>query len=328
VVVLEKGSEPGAHILSGAIMDPRAITELFPRWNEMDAPLKQEVSSDHFLFLDESGAKSPRWLLPDCFTTTATTSSAWAPSRWLAEQAEALGVEIFPALPPPKCSTTTTAPSRAWPPATWARQGRRADRELPARHGAAQVHHLRRGRARPLGKQLIEVQARRGRDPQSYGIGIKELWEIDPPARPAWWCTRRLAAGHTYGGSFLYHLRQQGHALRGRPGLRQPLAEPLRGIPALEDAPEIRKYLEGGKRLGYGARHHRRRHPVLPKTVFPAAPWSAATRPQRRRIKGSHAPSRPACWPPKPLRGAAGRRQPRRAGDYPEAFEKAGCTRS
>ena len=98
VCVLEKGSEPGAHILSGAIIDPKALTELFPDWKERGAPLKQAVSEDEFLFLDESGAKAtPHWLLPECFHNHGNyIVSLGAVVRWLAQQAEALGVEIFP----------------------------------------------------------------------------------------------------------------------------------------------------------------------------------------------------------------------------------------
>ena len=98
VCVLEKGSEPGAHILSGAVMDPRALTELIPDWKELGAPLNQPVSGDEVLFLSETGArKTPDWLVPDCFHNEGNyVISLGAVTRWLAEQAEGLGVEIFP----------------------------------------------------------------------------------------------------------------------------------------------------------------------------------------------------------------------------------------
>ena len=98
VCVLEKGSEPGAHILSGAIVDPKALTELFPDWQERGAPLKQAVTRDEFLFLDETSARAtPHWLLPGCFHNHGNyVASLGALARWLAQQAEALGVEIFP----------------------------------------------------------------------------------------------------------------------------------------------------------------------------------------------------------------------------------------
>src|SRR5690606_13166791 len=101
VCVLEKGSEPGAHILSGAIMDPRALAELFPDWKERGAPLRQPVTRDEFLFLGRDGARAtPHWLLPDCFRNEGNyIVSLGAVVRWLAQQAEALGVEIFPGFP-------------------------------------------------------------------------------------------------------------------------------------------------------------------------------------------------------------------------------------
>src|SRR6478736_8519189 len=98
VVVLEKGSEVGAHILSGAVMDPKAITELFPNWKELGAPLNQPVSADEVLFLSETGARStPDWLIPECFHNHGNyVISLGAVTKWLGEQAEGLGVEIFP----------------------------------------------------------------------------------------------------------------------------------------------------------------------------------------------------------------------------------------
>jgi electron-transferring-flavoprotein dehydrogenase len=122
VVVLEKGSEPGAHILSGAIMDPRALNELLPDWKELGAPLNQPVTDDAILFLErEPGLRTPNAFLPACFQNHGNyIISLGAFTKWLAQQAENLGVEIFPASRPPRCSTTTTARCAAWPPATWA----------------------------------------------------------------------------------------------------------------------------------------------------------------------------------------------------------------
>ena len=166
VVVLEKGSEPGAHILSGAIMDPRAINELIPDWKEKGAPLNQPVTGDKFLFLTETGATAtPHALLPDCFRNEGNyIISLGNVVRWLATQAEALGVEIFPGFPAAEVlygEDGHGARRRHRQPRH--RQGRRADRELPARHGAArQVHDLRRGLARqPRPPADRALQARR-----------------------------------------------------------------------------------------------------------------------------------------------------------------------
>jgi choline dehydrogenase-like flavoprotein len=122
VVVLEKGSEPGAHILSGAIMDPRALTELIPDWKEKGAPLNQPVTDDAMVFLGEkSGLRTPNFLLPPASRTMATTSCAWATwsSGW-ASRPRPWAWRSSRALPPPRCCTTRTARSRAWPRATWA----------------------------------------------------------------------------------------------------------------------------------------------------------------------------------------------------------------
>ncbi len=166
VVVLEKGSEPGAHILSGAIMDPRAINELIPDWKDKGAPLNQPVTGDRFLFLTETGATAtPHALLPDCFRNEGNyVISLGNVVRWLAAQAEALGVEIFPGFPAAEvlyAEDGSVRGRRDRQPRH--RQGRRADRQLPARHGAArQVHDLRRRLARqPRPPADRPLQARR-----------------------------------------------------------------------------------------------------------------------------------------------------------------------
>jgi electron-transferring-flavoprotein dehydrogenase len=122
VVVLEKGSEPGAHTLSGAIMDPIALNELFPNWKELGAPLNQPVTGDIFLMTSETGAtRTPNMLLPACFHNHGNyIVSLGAVVRWMAQQAENLGVEIFPGFAAAEVLYTTMAPSRAWPPETWA----------------------------------------------------------------------------------------------------------------------------------------------------------------------------------------------------------------
>ena len=122
VVVLEKGSEPGAHILSGAIMDPRGLGELFPNWQEMGAPLNQAVTADEFLFLNESGARStPQFLMPDCFKNHGNyIVSLGNVVRWMATQAEALGVEIFPGFAAAEVLYNADGSVKGWPRATWA----------------------------------------------------------------------------------------------------------------------------------------------------------------------------------------------------------------
>ena len=153
VVVLEKGSEPGAHILTGAVMDPRALTELLPDWKELGAPLNQPVTADRFLFLTETGAKAtPDFLLPDCFKNHGNyVISLGNVVRWLAQQAEALGVEIFPGFPAAEVLYNDDGSVKGVATGNLGigKDGEPTD-GLPARHGAArQVHHLRRRLARP-----------------------------------------------------------------------------------------------------------------------------------------------------------------------------------
>ncbi|WP_374364157.1 4Fe-4S dicluster domain-containing protein [Piscinibacter sp.] len=336
VVVLEKGSEPGAHILSGAIMDPRAITELFPKWNEMDAPLKQEVSSDHFLFLDESGAKStPEWLLPDCFKNHGNyIVSLGAVTRWLAQQAEALGVEIFPGFAAAEVLYNDDGSVKG---VATGNMGVGKDGEPTENFQLGMELHAKytifaEGARGHLGKQLIErFKLDAGRDPQSYGIGLKELWEIDPAkhqpglvVHTAGW---PLDAA-TYGGSFLYHAEDNKVALGFVVGLdyANPWLSPFEEFQRWKTHPEIRKYLEGGKRLAYGARAITAGGILsLPKTVFKggALVGCDAGYLNASRIKGSHAAIKTGMLAAEAAFAAlkAGR-QHDELSDYPKAFEE------
>ncbi|MBP5992102.1 MAG: electron transfer flavoprotein-ubiquinone oxidoreductase [Piscinibacter sp.] len=336
VVVLEKGSEPGAHILSGAIMDPRAITELFPRWNEMDAPLKQEVSSDHFLFLDESGAKStPEWLLPDCFKNHGNyIVSLGAVTRWLAQQAEGLGVEIFPGFAAAEVLYNDDGSVKG---VATGNMGVGKDGEPTENFQLGMELHAKytifaEGARGHLGKQLIErFKLDAGRDPQSYGIGLKELWEIAPAqhqpglvVHTAGW---PLDAA-TYGGSFLYHAEDNKVALGFVVGLdyANPWLSPFEEFQRWKTHPEIRKYLEGGKRLAYGARAITAGGILsLPKTVFKggALVGCEAGYLNASRIKGSHAAIKTGMLAAEAAFAAlkAGRQHDELT-DYPKAFEE------
>ena len=336
VVVLEKGSEPGAHILSGAIMDPRAITELFPRWNEMDAPLKQEVSSDHFLFLDESGAKStPEWLLPDCFKNHGNyIVSLGAVTRWLAQQAEALGVEIFPGFAAAEVLSNDDGSVTG---VATGNMGVGKDGEPTENFQLGMELHAKytifaEGARGHLGKQLIErFKLDAGRDPQSYGIGLKELWEIDPAKHQSGLVVHTAGwplDANTYGGSFLYHAEDNKVALGFVVGLdyANPWLSPFEEFQRWKTHPEIRKYLEGGKRLAYGARAITAGGILsLPKTVFKggALVGCDAGYLNASRIKGSHAAIKTGMLAAEAAFAAlkAGR-QHDELSDYPKAFEE------
>ncbi len=302
VVVLEKGSEPGAHILSGALMDPRALGELIPDWKDKGAPLDQPVTADKFLFLTETGSiATPQALLPDCFRNHGNyVISLGNVVRWLAAQAEALGVEIFPGFPAAEVLYTDGGAVRG---VATGNLGVGKDGEPTANFQLGMELHARytifaEGSRGSLGRQLIEhFKLDEGRDPQSYAIGLKELWEVAPEkAVPG--LTIHTAGWpldtSTYGGSFLYHLAGNQVELGFVVGLdyANPYLSPFEEFQRWKTHPEIRKMLEGGKRLGYGARSITAGGLLsLPKTVFPGGAFVGceAGYLNASRIKGSHA---------------------------------------
>ena len=302
VCVLEKGSEIGAHILSGAVMDPQALTELLPDWKNLGAPLDTPVIEDEFLFLTETGArKTPNWLLPECFQNHGNyVISLGKVARWLGEQAEALGVEIFPGFSAAEvlyngqgavCGVATGDMGVG-------RDGEPTDQYQPGMELHAKYTIFAEGARGQLGRQLIEkFKLGDGRDPQAYGIGIKELWEIDPAkSRPglvvhtAGW----PLDSDTYGGSFLYHLNDNQVAVGMVVGLdyANPWLSPFEEFQRYKTHPSIRKHFEGGKRIAYGARAITAGGLLsLPKLVFPggALVGCEAGFLNASRIKGSHA---------------------------------------
>ena len=302
VVVLEKGSEPGAHILSGAVMDPIAITELFPDWKERGAPLNQPVSGDEVLFLSETGAKkTPDFLVPDCFHNHGNyVISLGAVTKWLGEQAEALGVEIFPGFT--AAEVVYDEQGRVKGVATGnlgiGKDGQPHDGFQLGMELLGKYTIFAEGARGHLGKQLIaKYKLDEGKDPQSYAIGIKELWEI--PAEQAKPGLVVHTAGwpmdsETYGGGFLYHLEGNRVTLGFVTGLdyKNPWLSPFEEMQRWKTHPAIRKHIEGGKRIGYGARAITAGGLLsLPKLVFPggALVGCDAGTLNAARIKGSHA---------------------------------------
>ena len=336
VVVLEKGSEPGAHILSGAIMDPRALTELLPEWKQAGAPLDQPVTSDRFLFLDEKRAKAtPEFFLPDCFKNHGSyVISLGNLVRWMAPQAEALGVEIFPGFPAAEVLYNDDGSVKG---VATGNLGVGKDGEPTANFQLGMELHAKytvfaEGSRGSLGKQLIaRFKLDEGKDPQSYAIGLKELWEVDPKqAQPglvmhtAGWPLDSA----TYGGSFLYHLDKHQVELGFVVGLdyQNPYLSPFEEFQRWKTHPEIRKTLEGGKRLGYGARALTAGGILsLPKTVFPGGAFVGceAGYLNASRIKGSHAAIKTGMLAGEAAFEAvlAGRQHDELAA-YPAAFEK------
>ena len=302
VVVLEKGSEPGAHIVSGAVMDPRAINELFPDWRERGAPLHQAVTADEVLFLNaKSARKVPGALVPQCFHNEGNyVISLGAVCKWLGEQADALGVEIFPGFTAAEVLYDEQGAVRGVATGNLGigkdgepHSGFQLGMELTAKYTV-----FAEGARGHLGKQLIaRFKLDAGRDPQSYALGIKELWELDPAkAKPglvvhtAGWPMDE----HSYGGGFLYHLEGNKATLGFVTGLdyQNPWMSPFEEMQRWKTHPAIRAHLEGGKRIGYGARAITAGGLLsLPKLVFPggALVGCDAGTLNAARIKGSHA---------------------------------------
>ncbi|WP_422015851.1 electron transfer flavoprotein-ubiquinone oxidoreductase [Roseateles sp.] len=336
IVVLEKGSEPGAHILSGAVMDPRAITELFPNWKELGAPLNQAVTGDDVLFLSETGAKrTPDFLVPRNFHNHGCyVISLSDVVKWMAQQAESLGIEIFPGFA--AAEVLYDEQGRVKGVAT-GNMGLGKDGE-PTDHFQLGMELLGKytvfaeGARGHLGKQLLaKYKLTEGKDTQTYAIGIKELWEIPADkAQPgkvvhtAGWPME----GDTFGGGFLYHLEGNKVTLGFVIGLDydNPYLSPFEEMQRWKAHPAIRAHIEGGKRIGYGARAINNGTPqALPQTVFPggclvgcdAGYLNAA------RIKGSHAAIKSGMLAAEALAPAlaAGRAQDELTA-YPEAFEK------
>ena len=308
VVVLEKGSEPGAHILSGAIMDPKAMTELFPDWKARGAPLHQAVTDDAMVFLGEkSGFRTPNFLLPGCFQNHGNyIVSLGAVTRWMAEQAEALGVEIFPGFAAAEVLYTDEGAVKGVATGNMGvgKDGNPSESfqigmEL---HGKYTI--FAEGSRGHLGKQLIaKYKLDEGRDPQTYGIGIKEVWEIDPARHQPGFVMHTAGwpmDSSTYGGAFLYHAEDNKVALGFITGLdyANPYLSPFEEFQRWKTHPNVRYYFENAKgeitakRLGYGARAITAGGLLsLPKTVFPggALVGCDAGYLNVSRIKGSHA---------------------------------------
>jgi electron-transferring-flavoprotein dehydrogenase len=300
VVVLEKGSEPGAHTLSGAVMDPVALTELLPDWKALGAPLNQPVTGDELLVLSETGAfKSP--VVPDCFHNEGNyVISLGAVTKWLGEQAESLGVEIFPGFTAAEVLYDEQGRVRgvATGNVGLGKDGEPTDNFQLGMELCGKYTIFAEGARGHLGKQLIaRFKLDEGRDPQSYAIGIKELWEVPASqAQPglvvhtAGW----PMASDTYGGGFLYHLEGNKVTLGYVVGLdyKNPWLSPFEEMQRWKTHPAIRKHIEGGKRIGYGARAITAGGLLsLPQLSFPggALVGCDAGTLNAARIKGSHA---------------------------------------
>ncbi|OWT77651.1 electron transfer flavoprotein-ubiquinone oxidoreductase [Achromobacter sp. HZ28] len=335
VCVLEKGAELGAHILSGAVMDPGALTELIPDWKEKGAPLKVAVTEDKFLFLSANGARqTPDWMLPECFHNKGNYIVRLGDVvRWLGEQAEALGVDIFPGFAAAGVLYDEQGAVRGVVTGDMgvARDGSHTDQYQPGMELLGRYTIFAEGSRGQLGRELIaRYKLDQNVDPQAYGIGLKELWEVDPAqARPglvvhtAGW----PLDADTYGGSFLYHLDNNLVAVGMVVGLdyANPWLSPFEEFQRYKTHPAIRPTFEGGKRIAYGARAITAGGLLaLPKLVFPggALVGCEAGFLNASRIKGSHAAIKTGSMAAEAAFDAlvADRRQDELA-TYPTAFQ-------
>ena len=302
VCVLEKGAEVGAHILSGAVMDTKALDELIPDWKEKGAPINVPVTEDKFLFLDAKGARStPNWLLPDCFKNHGNYVVRLGDvTRWLGEQAEALGVEIFPGFAAAEVLYTDSGAVKGVATGDMgvARDGSHTPNYQPGMELHARYTLFAEGSRGQLGRQLIErFKLDEGRNPQSYAIGIKEMWEVDPTQSQPGLVMHTSGwplDSDTYGGSFLYHLSDNLVVVGLVVGLdyANPWLSPFEEFQRFKTHPAIRSTFEGGKRIAYGARSLTAGGLLsLPKLTFPggAMVGCEAGFLNASRIKGSHA---------------------------------------
>jgi electron-transferring-flavoprotein dehydrogenase len=342
VVVLEKGSEPGAHILSGAIMDPIALNELFPNWKELGAPLNQPVTDDAILFMSEKSAfRMPNFLLPECSQNHGNyIISLGALTKWLGEQAESLGVEIFPDFAAAEVLYNENGSVKGVATGNMGvgKDGNPGEAFQIGMELLGKYTVFAEGSRGHLGKQLIaKFKLDEGCDPQSYGIGIKELWEVDPSRHQPGFAMH--TAGwpmdeQTYGGSFMYHMEDNKIVLGFVTGLNynNPYLSPFEEFQRWKTHPNIRYYLENAKgevtakRLSYGARAITAGGLMsLPKTVFPggALVGCDAGFLNVSRIKGSHTAIKTGMLAAEAaFEALQANRQHDELATYPEAFEQ------
>ncbi|EON92597.1 electron transfer flavoprotein-ubiquinone oxidoreductase (ETF-QO) [Marinobacter lipolyticus SM19] len=302
VCVVEKGSEIGAHILAGTVFEPTSLNELFPDWKEKGAPLNTPVTRDDIFLLkdQEKATKIPNAFVPKNMHNHGNyIISLGNLCRWLAEQAEGLGVEVYPGF---AASETIIEDGQVKGIITGdmgvARDGSEKDGYMPGMELRAKYTLFTEGCRGHLGKRLInDFKLDEGKDPQHYGIGIKELWDIDPAKHEPGLVVHStgwpLNESGSTGGSFLYHL-ENGQVYVGLItdlSYSNPHLSPFDEFQRLKLHPEISKFLEGGKRVSYGARAITKGgFNSLPKMSFPGGlllGCDAGTL-NFSKIKGSH----------------------------------------
>ena len=275
VCLIEKGSEVGAHILSGAVLEPRSLNELLPNWQELGAPLDTPVVQDKFMFLTKGsfGLPTP----PQMHNKGNYIISLGNFCRWLGEQAEALGVEVYPGFPAASVLYHEDGSVRGVATGDMGigKDGEKTDSYMPGMDLLAKQTIFAESCHGHLTKTLFQTfSLREGKDPQTYAIGIKELWDIEPEkSKPGlvWHSVGWPLNTDTYGGSFLYHLTGNQVAVGYVVGLdyQNPHLSPLKSFSGLKLIPMCDLFLRG-RRVSYGARAlNEERFQSIPKLTFP-----------------------------------------------------------
>ena len=303
VVVLEKGSEIGAHILSGAVVDPKALDELFPDWRDMDCPMSRTPVTDNWHWaLTKSGKfNMPHLMMPPLMSNKGCyTGSLGNMTRWLGEQAEALGVMVFPGFPANEVMFDDKGAVRGVITQDMgiAEDGSQKPDYQPGMEIEAKYTLFAEGARGSLTKQMkAKYDLEADCQPQVYGLGIKEIWDIAPekhePGRVIHTQGWPLSESDSWGGGFLYHQADGQVALGFVTALdyKNPHVSPFEEFQRWKTHPAIREYLEGGKRVAYGARAiNEGGWQSVPKLAFPggALIGCAAGFVNVPRIKGSH----------------------------------------
>ncbi|MBV2359038.1 electron transfer flavoprotein-ubiquinone oxidoreductase [Thalassococcus sp. CAU 1522] len=300
VVVLEKGSEVGAHILSGAVLDPCGLDALIPDWKAKGAPLNTPVTEDNFYMLGEAGQlRIPNWPMPPLMNNHGNyIVSMGNVCRWMAEQAEGLGVEIFPGM---ACSELVYDGDRVKGVVAGEfgknPDGTPGDGYEPGMELHGKYVFLSEGVRGSLAKQVIEkYDLSKGKEPQKFGLGMKEIWEIDPAKHKQGSVTHTMGwplGGNAGGGSFIYHLENNqvyvGFVVHLN--YENPHLYPYMEFQRFKHHPMVAKLLEGGKRVAYGARAiSEGGYQSMPKMVAPGVALLGCSVGMVNvpRIKGNH----------------------------------------
>jgi len=336
VCVLEKGSEVGAHILSGAVIDPRALNELIPDWQARGAPLNTPVSEDRFLVLGaEKAFRIPNWMLPPLMSNHgASIASLGNVCRWLGTQAEALGVEIYPGFPAAELLFDEHGAIRgvATGDLGVAKNGAHKPEYQPGMELHAKYTFFAEGCRGSLSQELMaRFNLRDGVETQKYGIGLKELWQVAPEKHQPGLVLHTQGwplDSRTGGGSFLYHFDESLVSVGFVVHLNyeNPHLSPYDEFQRFKAHPAIRGTFEGGKRVGYGARAiNEGGLQSIPKLAFPggALIGCSAGFVNLPRIKGSHNAMKTGMLAAEAAFAALGAGRARdELTEYPQAFRK------